>query len=145
VPASDETIAEAEKRDLSVAGEVISKRTKYSRTFGTNDPTMFVTEVIGGEPQYYQDPTGEWWQADYATTTRESFDHQMETKEEGIVGRILNFISSLLLPKASADTSTFYPDPNGETSSVDGMVWRAVTNQTWANVHDGAGVRAWRQ
>ena len=46
------------------------QRTKHSRTFTTSDPNTFVTEIIAGEPQYYRDERGDWWQADYAN------DHQ---------------------------------------------------------------------
>ena len=35
--------------------------------------------------------------------------------------------------------STFFPDPDPETTSVDGYVGRGGTNLTWADVHDGAG------
>ena len=39
-------------------------------------PNTFVTEIIAGEPQYYLDDNGVWWQAEYGTTTKEAFNAQ---------------------------------------------------------------------
>lgn len=36
-------------------------------------------------------------------------------------------------------TSTFYPDANPETSSVDGWTDRVVTNESWTTIRGGAG------
>jgi hypothetical protein len=38
----------------------------------------------------------------------------------------------------SDDTSTFYPDPHAESTSVDGNCYR-LTNGTWSSLHDGVG------
>src|SRR3990172_8471083 len=35
-------------------------------------------------------------------------------------------------------TTTFFPDPDAESTSVDGRVYRAVTNESWATIHDNA-------
>ena len=40
---------------------------------------------------------------------------------------------------AYADTLTVYPDPNPESTSVDGYAYRNYTNSTWAALRDGAG------
>ena len=43
---------------------------------------------------------------------------------------------------AYADTLTVYPDPNPESTSVDGYAYRSFTNSTWAALRDGAGTTA---
>src|SRR3990167_1612166 len=40
-------------------------------------------------------------------------------------------------------TSTFYPDPNPETTSVDGGAYRDGVNQIWADIRAGAGTGAY--
>lgn len=37
---------------------------------------------------------------------------------------------------------TFYPDAHPETSTVDGVVYHQVADQTWAQIRDGAGTHA---
>lgn len=39
-------------------------------------------------------------------------------------------------------TVRFYPDKHPEQSSVDGLAYRTALNQTWADVHGGAGTTA---
>ena len=41
-----------------------------------------------------------------------------------------------------ATTSTFYPDPNPETTSVDGHLERSGVNETWGTIRAGAGTGA---
>ncbi len=41
-------------------------------------------------------------------------------------------------PFTVSDSATFYPDIHPETTSVDGMMYYAIENQTWATVHDSA-------
>ncbi len=113
---SEKTIEQARNAGLTLGSEVITERTKHARTFSTNDPKTFIAEIISGNPQYYKDDNGEWWVAEYATTTKESYEHQTK---ESILQKIFNF----LLQKVYAATDTFYPDPNTETSTVDGRVW----------------------
>jgi hypothetical protein len=75
-----------------------------------------VTEIIAGEPQYYRDANGEWWQADYATTTKEAFDAQ--TRPPLISG--LFHIPSLLVvtPCAFHDgLESATRDPHGVSSA----------------------------
>jgi hypothetical protein len=123
---SDHALRMGQEEGLQVRGERIDRRTKHSRTFTTSDPNTFVTEIISGEPQYYRDDNGVWWQADYATTTKEAFDAQ--TRPSPL---------SALFQQAFADTSTFYPDPNTETTTVDGRV-RNLGSLTWSTVRDAA-------
>ena len=52
---SNEILSQARKNNLSITGELIDKRTKYSKTFATNNPRQFVSEFISGVPQYYKD------------------------------------------------------------------------------------------
>ena len=52
------------------------------------------------------------------------------------------FLESATYPVLTDTTTTFYPDADTETTSVDGLVYRLVTvaaNQTWANLRSGAG------
>src|SRR3989344_7186201 len=66
---SGQILQAANNEGVSVNQEDVSKRTKNARTFATSNTRVHVTEFISGDPQYYQDPSGEWWIADYATTT----------------------------------------------------------------------------
>ena len=119
--ASDAVLREGLANGANVLGENVGKRSKHSRTFNTNDPTTFVTEIIAGEPQYYRDANGNWWQADYATTTKEAFGAQTRPP-----------LLSGLFNKVFADTSTFYPEDT-EVTSMDGRV--RSPGATWSNVH----------
>lgn len=128
---SDKAVAQAQKHNLGITSELIEKRTKHSKTFKTNNPKKFVSEFISGVPQYYEDENNEWWQAEYATTTKEAFNMQMKIS---LLDRIFNKI-------ALATTDTFYPDDDSETSTVDGWVRHYnLSGDTWGNIHDGAGV-----
>lgn len=97
--------------------EIVSKRTKYSRTFDNQDGT-FTLEVISGSPQYYKDENDEWWQVEYATTTQEEFTKQTH--------------STRFTKKALAQTTdTFYSNSTAE----DGYILN--NNQTdWSTAHD---------
>ncbi len=46
------------------------------------------------------------------------------------------------LAAARFTSTTVYPDPNPETSTVDGRVRRVASTQTWAGIRDGAGTQA---
>lgn len=48
-------------------------------------------------------------------------------------------IKPLELPLILNTTSTFYPDPDTETTSVDGYVGRNSVNETFSTIHNGAG------
>ena len=118
---TDHALRKGQEKGLLVRGERVDQRTKHSRTFTTSDPNTFVTEIIAGEPQYYLDDNGMWWQADYATTTKEAFDAQ--TRQSPL---------SALFQQAFAETDTFYPDA-AEVVSMDGRVRAPGVN--WASVH----------
>ncbi len=125
---SIEIVKQARKNGLDIQGEVIEKRTKNSKTFRTNKRGYFVSEFISGEPQYYKDGYGQWWEADYATTTRGMFNR--ETK--------VGFVEKLFVPKVlAAATSTFYPDADAETNTVDGSLQNEL-NASWSTGREEA-------
>lgn len=43
---------------------------------------------------------------------------------------------------ASGTTSTFYPDPNPETTTVDGFTGRINNSESWSSIHDSTGQTA---
>lgn len=47
--------------------------------------------------------------------------------------------SKIIKGKIGNTTSTFYPDADPESTSVDGSVRHALDNQTWATIQGGAG------
>ena len=50
----------------------------------------------------------------------------------------LALFDNATLPAYTDTTSTFYPDPDTETTSVDGYVWRDAVDETWSAIHDAA-------
>lgn len=106
-------------------GEDISRRTPNSHTYvlstevkPTGETIENVQTIFYASPQMYED-NGNWRQIEYATTTAEVFSksgaiHFVKKRE---------FLEWLLPGKPLfAATSTFYPDPNTETTSVDGRL-----------------------
>jgi hypothetical protein len=49
------------------------------------------------------------------------------------------FLTAATYPVYADTTSTFYPDPNPETTSVDGNASRSSLSESWATIHDGNG------
>jgi hypothetical protein len=103
-------------------GEAIDRRTPNSQTKvldtkqeGTKKIETLNTRFFS-KPQMYQE-NGKWRQIEYATTTSEVFS--MSGAIPYIQRREL---AEQLLPGTPvyATVSTYYPDPNVETSSVDG-------------------------
>lgn len=119
----------AGQQGLLIQEEIDEFRTKHSRTFTTNDPTKLVTEVIAGEPQYYQDAAGDWWHTEYATTTQEVFAAE-STSPTSLFSQIISYVY--------ADTTTFYPEPGTGVSTVDGYVV-AGGHSSWDSAHDATG------
>lgn len=103
--------------------EVVFARTKHSRRFTTDEVGVFITEIIAGVPQYYHDDSGNWFQADYATTTLNAFNAQTISWYEKILGQ----------PVLASD-GPFFPDADTESTSVDGDV--ASRSTVWDTVHD---------
>ncbi|MEY2665094.1 MAG: hypothetical protein RLZZ480_199 [Candidatus Parcubacteria bacterium] len=109
-----------------VANEDINRRTSNSQTEvlavkeedGKKIETLRTT-FFSGAPQLYEDKTGKWRHVEYATTTAEVFS--MSGAIPYIKRRELAEYFSLATP-TFADTATYYPDPNTETTSVDGYV-----------------------
>jgi len=127
MPVGSQVLEQTNKENLEIVGEILSERTKYARTFATDKDNVFVSEIISGAPQYYEDPNGEWWQANYATTTLEIFEkyNQGNSREE----------------------STFYPDPSDPGSySIDGFVQHRTgtsgTGVDWSVIQSGAGTES---
>lgn len=147
-PINQDVIEKAKKQDLNIKGEVLSKRTKHSRTFATNKDNIFVSEIISGQPQYYKDENGEWWFVNYATTTKEIYERNSEIKKsEGVLKKVIGAVSSLfwgnLGKTVFADTSTFFPNSHPENNTVDGWVWHRTGSHgsgiDWSSIRDGIG------
>lgn len=127
---SNSVLEQAQKNGLQVGDENINQRTKNSRTYKTNNESTFVIEIISGAPQFYQDEKGEWWQAEYATTTKDEFFKQTK----------VSFIEKLV-NKAIAVTEAFYSDSNPETTTVDGRCTHYNSSgDTWSNIRNGSGI-----
>lgn len=150
----------AGKARAGILTELKDRRTKHARTFATAREGVFITEVIAGVPQYYKDPQGRWWEADYATTTEEAFLQQTRLTS-------LEKIARILTPEAWAVTDTFFPDPNPETTSQDcevveayavgsGISWATIianpgntvsndqASGSWFNFRSDTGTDLWR-
>jgi hypothetical protein len=128
---SQDVLSKASKQGMQVNGEIVEKRTKNSRTFTTNQPGTFITEIISGEPQYYKDQNNEWWEVDYATTTGEAFNEQAQ----------VSFLDRMFGMKAIAATTTdiIFPDQNNPgIDTADGEIG-VNARPSWASAHD-AGV-----
>jgi len=109
--------------------EIINKRNKHTKFFKNKDGSI-TAEIISGVPQYYEDDNGEWWQAEYATSTVKELSKK---KKISLLDRLFGNV-------AYADTDTFYPDANPETSSMDGNVRRiVVAGEAWSSIRTGAG------
>ena len=114
---------------IDLPNEVVNKRGRNIRVFTTGRNNELKAEIISGDGQYMND-NGTWYQVDYATTTKEAFDLQTTpTLIEKIV----------LGDKLYAATGTFYPDPNVESTSVDGYVGRLwVAGESFATLRGAA-------
>lgn len=105
--------------------EDITRRTPVSQTEVLevtqegNERIEKVKTTFFAKPQFYESDNNEWRQIEYATTTPEAFSMS------GAIPHIKKreFVEWLLPGKpVFALTSTFYPNPNVETVSVDGWV-----------------------
>lgn len=108
-----------------ILGEDVTKRTPVSQTVvldtfkneeGKSMEKLKTTFL--SKPQMYQDG-GKWRQIEYATTTAEVFSMS------GVIPHIKRReLAEKIIPGESvfAAVSTFYPDANTETTSVDGQV-----------------------
>lgn len=117
-------------------GEDIGRRTPDSKTFVleqfTNEqgqPMEKLKTVFTAGPQFYKDESG-WRQIEYATTTQEQFSKSGAIKhieQREFVERVINTMFGI--KPVFAVTSTFYPDPDAETSSVDGRISATTVGQ----------------
>ncbi len=131
----------SDKRIEKRANEIVPNRTKHSRTFSLgnqNGREVYKTEIISGAPQYYKDGLGRWWQAEYATTTPEEF----AKRDKSLKDKVLALLG---VEQVWATTSTFYPDGDTESTSVDGIVnnYSGGGCQNWSTViNEGTGAGA---
>lgn len=113
-----------ENEVLVAEGEEVTRRTPVSQTEVLavrqegNERIEDLKTTFFAKPQFYEDD-GQWRQIEYATTTPEVFS--MSGAIKYVQKR--EFWERLLPGKpVFAAVSTFYPDPNTETTSVDGEV-----------------------
>ena len=108
------------------------KRSSYGRLFSTgkkiNLPEglreILIAEIIVGAPQFYEDPISKkWFQIEYGTTTKKSFDKQVSISPKNFFWEVAN---------AQITSSTF-------ASAADGRVSNNTAGQTWANVRNAVG------
>lgn len=122
-------VDKARKAGAEVVGEAVERRAANSRTFRTNKPNTYVTEIISGGPQYHREADGSWSEIEYEVVSKEEF--KKITKS-----------NSLLFKRAQAatTTSTFYPDPDIEINTVDGYVQQDGGGTNWStNYVNGSG------
>lgn len=129
--------------------ELIDKRTPTSRTILLdeieNEDGSVVQKLktrIISSPQYFETSTGEWRQIEYSTTTPEvlaSSGAVQYIKRRELFERLLG------AKPVFAATSTFTPDANTESNSVDGLVtysfgttWAETRNSTSGSPDDSA-------
>ncbi|MFA6256697.1 MAG: hypothetical protein WCT29_00075 [Candidatus Paceibacterota bacterium] len=118
----------ARKNDVVPTKEEIRERTSNSRTFSTNKEGVSVTEFLSG-PEYFKDDKGNWWQADYKTTTPEEFSKLPKTP---LYARLTDDSKFALIKKAFATTSTFYPAAGTGGTGVDGYI--VGSDASWATL-----------
>lgn len=140
LPADERTLEAATTMGVRLGTEEVERRTKYARTFATSRPNVYVMEIESGDPKYYEDGKGRWWLAEYGVTTEAAYQAQLKEpwqKTEEDTG-VWELISSLFVPaRAMAATGTFYPDPNTETSSVDGYL-RKDDSTSWSTTRSAS-------
>ena len=117
--------------------EDISRRTPTSQTEVievTQDGDKKLEKLktrFFSSPQLYQSDDGSWRQIEYATTTAEVFS------QSGAIKHIKRReLVEWILPGQPlfAATATYYPEPDVETTSVDGNT--PYTGAGWAAAHD---------
>ena len=125
---------------LPIPNEDISRRTPASQTEvlekykdENGKPMEKLHTTFVSKPQFYK-ISGTWRQIEYATTTAEVFSmsgaipyiQRRELAERVIPGDTV-----------FGATSTFYPDPNVETNSVDGYIGCTDSaSNLWSTCHD---------
>ena len=123
----------AKKSEVVPIKEDIAKRTSSSRTFLTNKPSVRLVEFVSGE-QYFKDDKGNWWQADYKTTTPEEFSKLPKTPQ---YARHTRPSKLAIIKKALATTITSYPQASKGGSNItsdEGVQYNSAA--TWATAHD---------
>lgn len=109
----------ARKSGTEIVAEIKERRGANVKVFTTTN-NKIVYEFVQGN-QYFQEG-GEWWEIDYATTTKDAFDKQTKTPSE--------YLATFIFPVANAQT--FYPSLAEQPS-------RQVTSETWSTIRGGAG------
>ena len=114
--------------------------------FGKDGSVEIERFIIHNPPILVDDPNGtiirEWTEKDGTIKQRKL----REDPKEAILQSLAHTISvvgkdgaNIVKGKVGNTTSTFYPDADPETTSMDGDVFRSGTNETWATMRDGAG------
>ena len=101
------------------------------------NPPILIDDPVGNIIRELTDRDGSLKQRklreDIVEATLQGLAHTIKVKKE-------RFGSSKIIPgKVGNTTSTFYPDPNIETTTVDGYVGNTGENTTFAGVREGAG------
>ncbi|OGT23553.1 MAG: hypothetical protein A2W47_04570 [Gammaproteobacteria bacterium RIFCSPHIGHO2_12_38_15] len=116
-----------------------------------------IVDVNHIKPIYYQSWTGEWrplyevchGYGNHWATLKDDWQNKIHLRfiqwwmkrMDLIKGKILFPFPVTQRQLMYATISNFYPDPNPETTTVDGRAFQAVTD-TWANLVAGAGTTA---
>lgn len=126
---------QGQKSELQITEEIVSQRTAHARTFKTDNPETFVTEIISGAPQYYKDANGLWWQANYATIPLKNFENLPKSPSFGQhqLNGPFAFIREFIREVFAATNHPFYPDPG---STVDGYVQHCWATDDWDTCHN---------
>ncbi|MFH1520381.1 MAG: hypothetical protein ABID61_01925, partial [Candidatus Micrarchaeota archaeon] len=125
----DEVFTSDELKNLKIKNNLTESRRDYNLIEFDLGERKRATVFYVGIQFVKEKTTGKWFHLETATTTIEMFDKQ--------VG--LNLLQKIIVAiwgeKVFATTSTFYPDPDTETTSVDGNSIR-TDEATWAGAHD---------
>lgn len=108
--------------------ENIDLRTKNSYTFilkkEKNKETR-KTIFLAGQPFVKKISNNQWYQTEIATTTIDAFDKQN------------NPVSLRLIKYVYADSDTYYPDPDPESTTFDGTTYKD-NSTVWSTVRNAA-------
>ena len=133
-------------------GEDVTRRTLNSQTYvleRRKDSEGRVVEKLRttflAKSQFYKDKSG-WRHIEYATTTEAAFNNSGAIpyiKKRELVEHFLQTVFGI--KPVFASVSTFYPNPDIETTSVDGYLdssdsGQSVNTTAWSNARSGTGL-----
>lgn len=113
--------------------EIYDLRNSYSRSYVDLTGNTYL-KSFAGVPQQYKDEYNNWYWVDYATTTLESLNKQLPDNQP--LTKWQEFINFFGIYTAYTASSTFYPDEDTESTSVDGSIYNS--NATWDSLHDAS-------